>query len=83
VPARRTQRERSSQAEQALLDAAATLFALRGVDQTSLADVGELAGYSRGMVNHHFGSKAKLVAELAKRTQAQFVAQLEHRNGRR
>ncbi len=70
---RRTQRERSFQAEQALLDAASTLFARRGVDQTSLADVGELAGYSRGLANHHFGSKATLVEELAKRIQGQFV----------
>lgn len=70
---RRTQRERSFQAEQALLDAASTLFARRGVDQTSLADVGELAGYSRGLANHHFGSKATLVEELAKRIQGEFV----------
>lgn len=70
---RRTQRERSAQAEQALLDAASTLFALRGVEQTSLADIGERAGYSRGLANHHFGSKAMLVEQLAKRFQNQFV----------
>ncbi|OBG47686.1 hypothetical protein A5669_05050 [Mycolicibacterium fortuitum] len=70
---RRTQRERSQHAEEALLDAAATLFARRGVDQTSLADIGELAGYSRGLANHHFGSKATLIEQLAKRFQNQFV----------
>jgi AcrR family transcriptional regulator len=73
---RRTQRERRSQAEQALLDAAATLFARRGVDQTSLAEVEELAGYSRGLVNHHFGSKAALVEQLARRAQSEFVESL-------
>lgn len=72
-PPRRTQRERAAQAGQALLDAAETLFAERGVDQTSLADVGQLAGYSRGLANHHFGTKAALVDQLAQRIQAQFV----------
>lgn len=80
-PARRSQRERSSQAEQAMLDAAATLFARRGVDQTSLADICELAGYSRGLANHHFGTKAALVERLAKRTQEAFVADVEGNNG--
>jgi AcrR family transcriptional regulator len=78
---RRTQAERRSQAEQALLDAAATLFARRGVDQTSLAHVGEQAGYSRGLVNHHFGSKAALVERLAQRSQLDFVNQLAEFDG--
>ncbi|MEV6218305.1 TetR/AcrR family transcriptional regulator [Nocardia sp. NPDC051833] len=71
---RRTQQERTAQAEQALLDAAAALFARRGVDRTSLADVGLEAGYSRGLVNHHFGSKAALIDRLAHDIQARFVA---------
>ncbi|MGW4369408.1 TetR/AcrR family transcriptional regulator [Nocardia takedensis] len=74
APPRRTQRERAAQAEQALLDAAESLFAERGVDNTSLADVGQVAGYSRGLVNHHFGSKAALVDRLAHRIQDHFVA---------
>lgn len=78
---RRTQAERRSQAERALLDAAATLFARRGVDQTSLAHVGEQAGYSRGLVNHHFGSKAALVERLAQRSQLDFVSQLAEFDG--
>ena len=78
---RRTQAERRSQAERALLEAAATLFARRGVDQTSLADVGEHAGYSRGLVNHHFGSKAALVERLAQRSQLEFVRQLGEFDG--
>ncbi|WP_435593782.1 TetR/AcrR family transcriptional regulator [Nocardia sp. bgisy118] len=75
TPPRRTQQERTAQAEQALLDAAETLFAQRGVDQTSLADVGQLAGYSRGLASHHFGSKAALVDRLAQRIQERFVTE--------
>ncbi|MBF6451167.1 TetR family transcriptional regulator [Nocardia elegans] len=74
---RRTQQERAVQAEQALLDAAASLFAQRGVDQTSLGDVGEVAGYSRGLAYHHFGSKAALVDQLARRMRAQFFVDVE------
>jgi AcrR family transcriptional regulator len=72
-PARRTQRERRTEAEQRLLDAAVRLFAGKGIDQTSLADIGEAAGYSRGHVNHHFGTKAALVERLAEERQRQFI----------
>jgi AcrR family transcriptional regulator len=74
--ARRTQAQRRGEAERALLDAAARLFARRGIDQTSLADIGEEAGYSRGLVNHHFGSKAALVERLTADAQRAFVAHL-------
>jgi AcrR family transcriptional regulator len=74
--ARRTQSERRGEAEQALLAAAARLFARRGIDQTSLADIGEEAGYSRGLVNHHFGSQAVLVERLTADAQRGFVAHL-------
>jgi AcrR family transcriptional regulator len=81
-PQRRTQEERRNQAEQALLDAAVRLFARRGIDQTSLAEVGEEAGYSRGLANHHFGSKAALVERLARRSQHDFIASLGEIDGR-
>src|SRR4051794_2746875 len=74
--ARRTQAERRGEAEGALLEAAARLFARRGIDQTSLADIGAEAGYSRGLVNHHFGSKAALVERLTAEAQRGFAAHL-------
>jgi AcrR family transcriptional regulator len=78
---RRTQAERRGEAEQALLQAAARLFAHRGIDQTSLADIGEAAGYSRGLVNHHFGSKAALVERLTQDAQVAFLAHLPEPGG--
>jgi AcrR family transcriptional regulator len=57
------------------------LFAEKGIDQTSLAEIGEEAGYSRGLVNHHFGSKAALVERLAEQTQQDFVAGLRGKLG--
>ncbi|MGO9558823.1 MAG: TetR/AcrR family transcriptional regulator [Acidimicrobiales bacterium] len=73
TPLRRTQLERRTDAEQGLLNAAVQLFASKGIDQTSLAEIGEAAGYSRGLVNHHFGSKAALVERLAERSQRRFI----------
>ena len=43
----------------------------------TLARVGERAGYSRGIVTHHFGSKQALLEALARSAQAGFVAGLE------
>ncbi len=69
-----TQAERRRKSEQALLDAAAALIAERGVEQTSLARIGECAGASRGLPTHHFGSKDALVARLARRSQDRVAA---------
>ena len=66
---RRTQAQRRSRSEAALLDAAAELIAERGVEGTSLASIGERAGVSRGLPTHHFGSKDALVARLSRRAQ--------------
>jgi len=70
----RTQAERRSKSEQALLDAAAALIAERGVEQASLATIGERAGTSRGLPTHHFGSKDALVARLARQSQDRVTA---------
>jgi AcrR family transcriptional regulator len=74
---RRTQQERRDQAEAALLTAAAELVVGQGVRSLTLARVGERAGYSRGIVTHHFGGKQALVERLARATQAGFVPGLE------
>jgi AcrR family transcriptional regulator len=67
--AARTQVERRSESEEALLEAAAVLVAERGVARTSLANIGITAGSSRGLPTHHFGSKDALIARLAGRAQ--------------
>jgi AcrR family transcriptional regulator len=73
---RRTQQERRDQAEAALLTAAAELIVEHGVRSLTLARVGERAGYSRGIVTHHFGAKQTLVERLALATQTGFVPDL-------
>ena len=72
----RTQAERRAEAEEALLNSAAELFARQGIPGTSLAAICEHAGYSHGLVNHHFGSKQGLIEALAEHSQASFQASL-------
>jgi len=75
--ARRTQKQRRDQAEAALLHAAAELVVEQGVRSLTLARVSERAGYSRGLVSHHFGSKQALLERLARTTQTGFVPGLD------
>ncbi len=70
---RRTQAQRREQTGSALLVAAADLVVESGVRAVTLARVGERAGYSRGIVTHHFGSKRALLDALARATQSGFV----------
>lgn len=60
-----TQAERRALAEQKILDAAVNIVARRGSARMTLAEVGELAGYSRGLPAQRFGSKAGLLMKVA------------------
>jgi AcrR family transcriptional regulator len=67
------QAERRALSERRLLDAATQLIAEQGFSKTSLAQIGEKAGYSRGIVNERFGSKSELVHALAAEFQTYFA----------
>jgi AcrR family transcriptional regulator len=60
----RTQEERKAETRARLLDAAATLFAERGVDAVSVDTVADAAGRTSGAVYAHFGSKQGLLLAL-------------------
>ncbi|AHH99204.1 TetR/AcrR family transcriptional regulator [Kutzneria albida] len=61
---RRSQQDRRTDAERRLLEAAAELIGEIGPSRVTLANIGERAGYSRGLATHHFGSKAALMQRL-------------------
>jgi len=63
---RRTQPERVAESDARMLAAALKLIGERGYKGTSLAAIGEAAGYSRGLVHERFGSKAGLLWKLVK-----------------
>lgn len=73
-PTRRTQEERREESERRMLEAAVRLVAERGLDNLRLADVGVLAGYSRGLPAHHFGAKANFEVALVN-----FISEEYHR----
>jgi AcrR family transcriptional regulator len=62
---RRSQAQRRDEAERRLLSAAVRLVGERGLERITLAEVGEAAGYSRGLPGHYFGGKDGLVVALA------------------
>ncbi len=69
-PARRTQQERREQTERKVIAAATALIAEHGSRALTLAKVGETAGYSRGIVSHHFGSRENLLRAVMRDAQA-------------
>ena len=71
---RRTQAERRGEAEQRLLQAARQIVARKGWVCMTLSEVGEEAGYSRGLATHHFGSKAGLLRALAAYVNSNFMS---------
>jgi len=52
---------------EAILDAAEKLFASKGYEETSLQEIGQLAGVSRGTPNYFFGSKEQLYGTVLDR----------------
>jgi DNA-binding transcriptional regulator YbjK len=59
VPAVRRRRD-LVRTRAALLDAAAEVFARRGLDGATLEEIADVAGFTRGAVYHHFASKDEL-----------------------
>lgn len=64
-----TQRTEAAEAsKKAILDAAEGLFAEKGYEATSLQDICDLAGVTRGLPNYFFGSKETLYRFVLERT---------------
>jgi AcrR family transcriptional regulator len=66
APQTLTQAERTAISDRAMLDAAIELVLEHGTEKTTLAMIGEKAGYSRGLATYRFGSKAGMYDSLCK-----------------
>ena len=64
-PIARSHAERRQAAESRIVQAAFDIVARRGVDQVTLAEAGEEAGYSRALAAHYFESRDALLAAVA------------------
>ncbi len=63
---RRTQAERTANSDSRMLEAATALILEHGTHNTTLREVGERAGFSRGLASNRFGSKEGLFSQLVK-----------------
>jgi AcrR family transcriptional regulator len=66
---RRAPRSRLSAAERRgqILDAAEQLFSDGPYEEVSLEQIAERAGITRGLINHHFGTRRELYIEVVRR----------------
>jgi AcrR family transcriptional regulator len=62
---RRPHAVRREEAEERMVQAAVQIVAERGLENLTLAECGEAAGYSRGLAPHYFGSKDGLITAIA------------------
>jgi AcrR family transcriptional regulator len=63
---RMTKAERTALSDNRMFEAAKELIAERGTHNTTLREVGERAGYSRGLASNRFGSKEGLFSQLVR-----------------
>lgn len=68
-----TMQRRLEHTRKLLLDAAEEVFARRGFDGAALEDIADVAGYTRGAIYSHFGSKAELFLAVVERQRQQFL----------
>jgi AcrR family transcriptional regulator len=73
---RLTREESRDQTRQRLLDAAEKLIAKKGLSATSVEDIADAAGYTRGAFYSNFGGKNDLFLELLRRDHQQATDEL-------
>jgi AcrR family transcriptional regulator len=73
VAERWTQERRRQHTRDLLLDAAEEVFSARGFEGASLEDIADAAGYTRGAIYKHFGSKEELFLAANKRFNERFL----------
>lgn len=78
---RLTQAERTEISDQRMFDATVKLVVEHGPAATKLKDVGVMAGYSRGLASHRFGSKDKLFSFTLHRLGEIWLNQLKAKTG--
>ena len=76
APEPRRQAERTARSDACMLEAATELIVARGTANTTLKDVGEMAGYSRGLASYRFGSKAGLLSFVVRSVAEEWLTEL-------
>lgn len=76
-PARQTQAERTAISDTRMYEAAIALIGQSGTHNTTLKEVGERAGYSRGLASNRFGSKEALFSNLVTNFNEKWAEELD------
>lgn len=79
VAMRRKQVDRTALSDKLMTEAAVGLLVERGIAGTTLASIGQRSGYSRGLVTHRFGSKARLLAHVHDSVAAEWLRRVQAR----
>lgn len=75
---RLTQSERTAISDDRMLNAAIKLIIERGTEKTTLKEVGELAGYSRGLAGYRFGTKQGLFSFVVRAVSEKWLLELNN-----
>ncbi|NIB41064.1 TetR/AcrR family transcriptional regulator [Pseudomaricurvus alkylphenolicus] len=78
---RRTHLERTELSDRRMFEATESLILEVGTQKTTLKEVGERAGYSRGLANARFGNKETLFLKLADRCRRLWLDELNQAAG--
>jgi AcrR family transcriptional regulator len=78
-----SQAERTALSDRRMLDAAVALIVERGVEKATLKEIGERAGYSRGLATYRFGSKAGLFRAVIRGVAQRWLGELNRGVGTR
>jgi AcrR family transcriptional regulator len=73
----RTQAERSTETTERLVLAAAEFFGKNGYARTSIDDIGDATGLTRGALYHHFAGKTDLFRAVFERKEAELVERIQ------
>lgn len=68
-----TKERRLEHTRSLLLDSAEDVFARKGFEGAALEDIADAAGYTRGAIYSHFGSKVELFLAVIERQREQFL----------
>ena len=71
-----THAERTDLSDTKMFEAAVSLIVERGLDKTTLKEVGEIAGYSRSLAGYRFGTKGNLFNFVIKRVGEEWSKEL-------
>lgn len=64
---RRTEYRKSEESRAHVIDAAITVLAAKGITRTSVQEIADAAGISKGSVHYHFASKEELLERVLER----------------